>query len=29
LLGRIEGIRGGQTRGVDFSYRRVSCTEPR
>jgi hypothetical protein len=29
LLGRIGGIRGGQTRGVDFSYRRVSCTEPR
>jgi hypothetical protein len=29
LLGRIEGIRGGQTRGVDFSYRRVSCTELR
>ena len=29
LLGRIEGIRGGQTRGVDFSYRRVSCTKPR
>ena len=29
LLGRIEGQRGGQVRGVDFSYRRVSCTEPR
>ena len=29
LLGRIEGQRGGQIRGVDFSYRRVSCTKPR
>jgi len=29
LLGRIEGLRGGQIRGVNFSYRRVSCTEPR
>lgn len=29
LLGRIEGQRGGQIRGVDFSYRRVSCTRPR
>ena len=29
LLGRIEGRRGGQIRGVDFSYRRVSCTKQR
>ncbi len=28
LLGRVEGQRGGQTRGVNFSYRRVSCTKP-
>lgn len=27
LLGRVEGQRRGQTRGVNFSYRRVSCTE--
>jgi hypothetical protein len=29
LLGRIEGQRGEQILGVDFSYRRVSCTKPR
>jgi hypothetical protein len=29
LLGRVEGLRGGQVRGVNFSYRRVSCTTPR
>ena len=29
LLGRIEGQRGGEIRGVDFSYRRVSCARPR
>jgi Domain of unknown function (DUF6265) len=29
LLARVEGQRGGQIRGVDFSYRRVSCTGPR
>lgn len=29
LLGRVEGQRGGQVRGVNFSYRRVSCTTPR
>lgn len=29
LLARVEGQRGGQTRGVNFSYRRVSCTRPR
>jgi hypothetical protein len=29
LLARVEGRRGGQTRGVNFSYRRVSCTRPR
>jgi hypothetical protein len=27
LLGRVEGQRGGQVRSVNFSYRRVSCTE--
>jgi hypothetical protein len=25
LVARIEGIRNGQTRGIDFSFRRVSC----
>ena len=25
LLARIEGMRGGQLRGVDFPYRRVAC----
>ena len=29
LLGRVEGQRGGQIRGVNFSYRRVSCAEPK
>jgi hypothetical protein len=29
MLGRIEGQRNGQSRGVNFSYRRVSCTKPR
>jgi hypothetical protein len=29
LLGRVEGQRDGQTRGVNFPYRRVSCTKPR
>jgi len=29
LLGRVEGQRGGKIRGVNFSYRRVSCTRPR
>jgi hypothetical protein len=29
LLARVEGQRGGQSRGVNFSYRRVSCTMPR
>jgi hypothetical protein len=28
LLGRIEGERNGQTRGVNFSYGRVSCAKP-
>lgn len=28
LLGRVEGQRGGQIRGVNFSYGRVSCTKP-
>ena len=25
LIARIEGLRGGQVRGVDFPYRRVAC----
>jgi hypothetical protein len=25
LIARIEGLRGGQVRGVDFPYRRVTC----
>ena len=25
LIARIEGLRGGQPRGIDFPYRRVSC----
>jgi len=29
LLGRVEGQRNGQIRGVNFSYRRVSCTSAR
>src|SRR5687767_12129164 len=29
LLARVEGKRGGRVRGLDFSYRRVSCTGPR
>jgi len=29
LLGRVEGQRNGQLRGVNFLYRRVSCTTPR
>jgi hypothetical protein len=29
LRARVEGQRGGQIRGVDFHYRRVSCTAPR
>lgn len=29
LLARVEGQRAGQIRGVDFSYRRVSCTGTR
>lgn len=29
LLARVEGQRGGQIRGVDFSYRRVYCTGAR
>jgi len=29
LIARVEGQRGGQIRGVDFSYRRVSCTGTR
>lgn len=29
LLGRVEGQRGGQIRGVDFSHRRVSSTGTR
>src|SRR5215210_3373818 len=28
LLGRVEGQRNGQLRGVNFLYRRVSCTTP-
>jgi hypothetical protein len=25
LIARIEGVRGGQTRGIDFPYRRAAC----
>lgn len=28
VIARIEGMRGGQLRGVDFPYRRVACTGP-
>lgn len=26
LMARIEGLRGGRVRGIDFGYRRASCT---
>jgi hypothetical protein len=28
LLARVEGTRNGQSRGIDFAYRRVSCGSP-